>query len=307
MELAQQLKLKMFDIEKNTDKLLEILSASNILDKEFCHREKALREAEKMPGSAVSIISDRYYNLAHEIKSLAFLRSFGNVTMSEDSKHQAGCDYALNNHYQIECVCSTAGNTGKNGLDKSSLLKNLNGAPIDYAKQKRIIFLRLTSSIKSKLDFYHNGIKKGHIHSDKPYIIFLGLGPLAYELLDSDYGTEITGILLGKGNPTITIDVSCGKILETGYAYEPEVANHNKKMINCNIFCLPEYRDISGIIVSEAGLAEEYSHENTWLFINPFANHKITKKDFWGIVYWDGNAETGYSPRRKGRKINCLI
>ena len=62
-----------------------------------------------MKESEISQFNDRYYNLAHEIKSFHFLQQFGCLLISEDSRGIAGCDCKLNERYQIECVCSSVG------------------------------------------------------------------------------------------------------------------------------------------------------------------------------------------------------
>ena len=55
-----------------------------------------------MPGSQISYISDTYYSLAHEIKALQFLNSFGEIFVADDSHGRPGCDFVLHEKYQIE-------------------------------------------------------------------------------------------------------------------------------------------------------------------------------------------------------------
>lgn len=293
----------MFDLEKNTEKLLDVLKSSNISLKEFHHRERNLREAEALPGSAISSVSDRYYSLAHEIKSMAFLQNFGIISVAEDANHHAGCDFILNDHYQIECVCCSAGNAAEeSGLASMASLNNLDGKIIDYGREKAILYSRLTNSIKEKTDFFSRHVKKGTLNPQKPYIIFLGLGSLSLELFAGEFGIEITSILFGKGNPTFLLDPSTGKLHDNGYTHEKFLRKYNGAMLDCNIFMNSAYNCVSGIIVSAADLSEEYSAENTWMFINPFACTHIIKKDFSGMVYWDKTAQE-YYPRRKYRRI----
>lgn len=98
------------------------------------------------------------------------------------------------------------------------------------------------------------------------------------------------------------VDPSTGDLRNNGYAHEKFLRKYNGAMLDCNIFMNSAYNCVSGIIVSAADLSEEYSTENTWMFINPFANKRIKKKDFGGMVYWDKTAQE-YCPRRKYRRI----
>lgn len=294
----------MFSLEKNTHQLLEILSSCAVSDEEFEYRKDSLDRACRHCGSVIGDISNPYYNLAHEIRSFHFLRQFGTLDISEDCKHQAGCDCLLNNKYQIECVCSSAGeNTEKNGLSELCTKNNLNGQLVDYGKKKEILYCRLTSSIKEKLDFYKKHVAKGTINPGMPYIIFLGLGKLSYELFPGDNGIEFTSILYGKGNPTLSIDTSTGHVLNCGYEHNHSLVNHNNAEINCNIFSSEGYRCISGIIISSAGLEENYTSENTWLFLNPNAEINIVSHDFFDMVYWDLYSKFEYGPYRAGKRI----
>ena len=294
----------MVSLEKNTNQLLEMLISCEVSDTEFEHRKNALKAAHRDYEAAISDISNRYYSLAHEIRSFHFLKQFGALIISEDSKHESGCDFLLNNTFQIECVCSSAGkDTEKNGFSKLCTRNNLNGQLVDYGKKKEILYCRLTSSIKEKLNFYEEHIKKGATNPDMPYIIFLGLGALSHELFPGENGIEFTSILYGKGNPTLLIDTATGQTLNCGYAHNRALVNHNNAEINCNIFSSEEYRCISGIMISAAGLEEKYTFENTWLFLNPNAKIKIASHDFSDMVCWDMYSKFEYGPYRSGKQI----
>lgn len=286
-------------ISPTTAELLHILKSMPICSEEFNYRLGRLKVAEKKKGSAINTISDAYYTLAHEIMCFPFLSLFGNIRVSEDHNGEAGCDYLLNDKYQIECVCSTPGTTD-NGMKE---LCQHDGKLFDYGKKQEILYTRLTSSIRSKLQFYQGHISNGTLHPDKPYIIFLGLGALATEMFCESEGFAFLGFLLGKGNPTLSINAKTGKLQNTGYSFRQWIHNHNNAEIDANIFCAKDYQCISGVIISSAVLGETYTPENTWLFINPFAKQKIVKKDFWGIHYWAVNKDMSYSAKCKGRSL----
>ena len=285
-------------IQDITKMLIDNLKLCDISDDELAYRKAVLEDAQKLPGSEINCVSDRYYNLAHEIKSFLFLRDFGSVKIAEDSKHSSGCDCILDDKYQIECVCCSAG-------EKSAGLHELcvENVLVDYAKKEKILHCRLTSVIKAKHDFYVKNIKNGSIDSDKPYIIFIGLGSLAYEMFSGEKGIEYTSILFGKGDLLFSRDTETGSLISSGYSHNAYLINHNNAKINCNIFCSEEYRSISGIIISAADINEPYTYENTWLFLNPMANIKIPRTLFSSIVCWDRYSDSVYGPYKDDAKI----
>ena len=291
------------EISEYTENMRRILLRSGLPSDEINFRMERLKHAESLPGSQISIISDSYYSLTHEIKALQFLNSFGKVCVANDSHHQAGCDYVLNEKYQIECVCSTAGDAGTNGLAQFCVYNTL-GKLIDYGKKEILLYSRLTSSLRDKKEFYNKHIHAGTMSSSLPYIIFLGLGPLSQEMMIDlgMNGIELTGILLGKGNPTITINPETQEIVGEGYAFRPQIEKWNHQLIDSAIFCNPEYTGISGILFSSADLYEEYTNQNTWLFTNPYAINKITKKDFRNLTYWAADRGMMYRAYRNGKR-----
>lgn len=107
------------------------------------------------------------------------------------------------------------------------------------------------------------------MNASLPYIIFLGLGSLAMEIISGDNGIEFTSILLGKGLPTITINTETHEIVGQGYTFQPTIEKWNKQVIDSAVFCNPKYTCVSGVLISDADLYEEYNGYNTWLFINP--------------------------------------
>ncbi len=169
---------------------------------------------------------------------------------------------------------------------------------------KSFLLSRLTNSISKKLQFYDDHFKNKTINPEYPYLIFLGLGALSNELFLGDYGIEFTSVLFGKGDPTVSIDMDTGLMTPSGYTHNENIIKHNKATIKCNIFCEEEYRCISGIIISSAKMYEEYTVDNTWLFLNPNADVKVNTKDFSNIVYWDLYGESLYGPYKDGQKIS---
>ena len=270
-----------------TEKLISVLEKLNVPEKERLYRHEQLEKAEKLKTKNMGGTSDRYYQLAHEIKSLDFLSHFGSPQLSSDFGHKAGADIVFG-EYQIECVCASPGSkTAENGFDKLCTINNL-GELVVYNEREDIILTRLTSVLKEKRDFFIKHCNEGSMSKDKPYIIFIGLGSLAIEFSAEENGMALLGILFGKGRPTITIDAS-GNIIGTGYEHRTEIKKQSfDKTVDlpCNYFLDEEYRCVSGIIFSEEWY-EDYDLQNTWLFINPFSDNPINTDDFPGLIYWN--------------------
>ena len=281
--------------------LHEQLESLDLPQKELTHRCAALTQA--LNNSTKVKIDTRYYNLAHEIKALHFLRKFGEIEPALDYKHTDGCDVILEDRYQIEFVCTSPGEKENKSEYDRLTVRNKKGFILgDYTEKERFLFTRITNALKNKRIFYNEHVEKGTISKDKPYLVFLGLGELAIDMFCGDYGIDLTGVLLGKGCPTITISGD-GKVINRGYTHNENFPKYNGATIDCNLFCQEEYRCISGVIFSEADLFTDYTTQNTWLFLNPFAKNKIRKKDFPGMVYWSANKYGDYSPRRNGKRI----
>lgn len=288
------------EISKYSEQLISALGELGLSDKEVKYRCKNLIHAES-ELSCINVVGERYFSLAHEIKSIAFLQQFGETRISHDCSHKPGCDLILNDKYYIECVCASAGDVEKNGFEKYSF-KNTRGEVVDYGEKKNILYSRLTTVIKEKLDFYEKH-KGESIPPDKPYIIFVGLGSLAYEMFAETNGFALTAILFGRGNPTLTFDSSLEKAPEWGYSHNEVLIKWNGQTIDCNIFCSPDYRCVSAILFSEADLNDKYDATNTWLFINPNATNELIKKDFEGLVYWCASQDGRYFARKRGHIV----
>ena len=229
---------------------------------------------------------------------MQFLGELWTTEISKDSHSASGCDCFFQGKYNIEFVCSSGGDTTKNELHKYC---KKDGRMINYGVKEQLLLARLSNSITNKKEFYlkHAGDKRLMEH---PYIIFIGLGELAIEAMLEDYGIDICGLLLGKGNQSITVDNATGQIISTQYEFRPEIEKRPGVRINANIWCDPDYNDISGIIVSEATIYEPYTKDNTWIFLNPFAKQKIESKDFKNVVCWiEENGE--YYPVENGKRI----
>lgn len=284
---SMDLKIARNQLQKLTDELETCINNSTYLsDKEKKHRIKNLRTAKEDDiNGKVYPISNRYVQLAHEIKSMDFISNFGNISVALDSQAKAGCDILLDNYYQIECVCCSSGNsTFENKLREYQIF---DGSLVDYKEKKKLLNSRLTSVIESKKEFYYSHVEKKTISSDKPYIIFISLGTLAYDMFLGENGIEFLDILLGKGDLKYIYDNNLDKIVDATYTHEETLEKWNGAKLNCNIFQSTNYACISSIILTDANIYEKYDLHNTWMFLNPLAQVPLEMDIFLTMNYWE--------------------
>ena len=212
--------------------LYTVLGDAEIPDAERTFRKQRLQQAADLANQ--DPFANRFFQLAHEIRSLAFLPQYGNTRMAYDSKQEGGADFVLNGAVYVECVCASPGrNVQESGLDPLLVRNTVNSAGlIDYAEKNRLLKARLTNSLQNKVHFYQKHLDRS-IPSGQPYVIFLSPGYLTYEWFEEEYGAALTEILLGRGQPTITINVETGKVVASGYAHENSLPKYNGAAINC--------------------------------------------------------------------------
>ncbi len=264
--------------EEHTSTLINIIQNSSINKEEKKYRETQLLNIYyKMKEK--NEIDNRYYNLSHEIRYLEFLSHYGNLKIANDRKSESGCDFLLNDQYQIECVCSSSGDEKANGFDKF-----YGNGIFDYNEKENIILTRLTNSINEKLIFYYGHLVNGTILKNKPYIIFLGLGNLSNGFFPGKFGFALNKILFGVGYEQFHFKED--KVIKKDYSHKHRIINHNGSDIDCNIFANERYLCVSAIIFTTASLPEKYDKKNTFLFINPFSRYKVKAKFFDDMIYW---------------------
>jgi len=283
---------------RDMSELYEILETSGLCSQEIKSRKERLENSvELIRKTNKRIYYNQYHQRTHEIRSIPFLKQFGSLKIAEDYKHSQGCDFTLNNEIFIECVCSSEGDAEKNGL---SLTLHKEGI-FDYTKKRILLNIRFISSLCAKVDFYYKRVGKSIIEN-KPYIIFLSPGSLTHEWFEGNHGMALTDILFGRGNKTLIFDTTTNQIISSGYSHNESIIKHNGKILDCNLFLNNKFKCVSAILLTTA-LGEKYTNENTFLFINPFAQQKIHESSFPGLIYWKANKKGNYAPYRKGRVL----
>ena len=282
--------------ERNLRELFGILDNSNLSKTEITYRKSQLKLCvDRIAERETREDYNRYNQLAHEIESYAFLKRFGQVKMSEDSKSQPGCDLLLSNTIYIECVCATAGDA-----EKSGLASYMGEGSFDYRKKRQLINERFISSLSAKVEFY-NTHKNKSILPDKPYVIFLSPGSLIYEWFEEWNGMALLDVLLGKGDPTILVNIEKDEIRDGGYSHNSLLQKYNGAPLDCNLFLNQDFNCVSAILLSTI-LGERYSENNTFLFINPFATRPIEEGVFEDLIVWksiDGKEYASYYGKKR--------
>lgn len=281
-------------IKQYNNHLCKLLEDVGLDNKEIMYRKRNLERAFPQ-GKHIIEIGHRYYELAHEIKAMSFLSNMGKVNISRDSVGERGCDCVFSEKYDVEFVCCSLGQHPESfrKVFQESSMK-------EYKESADFIISRLTNSVKSKTEKY---LSENSLGERGPFIIFLGLGELSYGAMLGSYGMEVLSFLVGKGERTFLVDLETGEIIRSGYVYQPEFKKPlNGAIINADIWDDENYNCVSALIVSDADIDEDYSYDNTWMYINPNADNKITIKDFEGIIYWKTKGEEN-TPYKKYRKI----
>ncbi len=265
--------------------------------KEKAHRkDKLLTACDQLFKKRTMQTRDRVLQLTHELESYLFLLSRGSVKMASDRHFEAGADFFYHDMVSIESVCATFGDLGKSGL--SGLLGE---GYFDYNEKRRLLNARLTNSLCEKAKFFYEHEKRGSTITS-PYIIFLSLGMLAYEWFEEKYGMALTDVLLGRGNPTIAYNSTTGEIRDAGYSHTETFRKSNGSEITSNLFLCPDFRCVSGILLATR-CVEQYSSQNTFLYINPFATVSVDPILFGDIVYWKADSSGRYQPYQNGNLL----
>lgn len=277
--------------------LCKMMEDIGLDDKEIIYRKRNLEKAFPKDEN-IEDIDHRFYELVHEIKAMSFLSNLGKVKVARDSVGEPGCDCIFAEKYDVEFVCCSLGKHPESfkTVFQESFMK-------DYKETAEFILSRLTNSVKYKTEKY---LSENSIGKRDPFIIFLGLGELSYGAMLGSYGMEILSFLVGKGERTFSVDLNTGEVIRSGYVYKPDFKKPlNGATIKSDIWGDESYNCVSALIVSDADVDEDYSFENTWMFINPNAHNKIIIKDFWGIIYWKNKGEEN-TPYKKYRKNDII-
>lgn len=270
-------------------------------EKEYKYRENILNKAfsETM---VTGLISDSFYSIAHEIKSIDLFNRLGEVHVMLDSSDEPGIDLIYDRN-QIECVIATAGK-GKN-FDKICESGYQQSGVFDYNEKFRQISLRIIQSLVKKRDKFYIDLKKEVVNDSLPFSIFISLGSLSQEWFSGKNYFDATRFLLGVWHPSIMIDTKTGKqIGDPSYSYHPQIVNNNESDVTTNFFGDKNNEIVSSVILTDASLFHEYTNSNTVIFTNPFAVNRVKLKNFKGYTYWNVYSGNQYGPKRNGKRLS---
>lgn len=291
--------LEVEDYARYSESLFSRFESATPADaREIEYRKNVFSEIiTKLREKKLTVDRDRFLQKTHEIESFLFLQSRGEVRLSSDHCGEAGADMLFNNDIYVECVCSSPGDAEKSGLMK---YLGLVGS-FDYNEKSRLLNARFTSSLCEKANFYYKHQGKS-IDAKKPYVVFLSPGMLKYGYFEEDYGMALTDILVGRGNPSITISNATGEIIRSGYTHVETFEKWNGSKITSNLFLCPYFRCVSGVLFSVGG-TESYTTDNTFLYLNPYATNPVDPLLFGDVAYWKASPSREYQPFRNGRLI----
>ena len=98
-------------ISRQLCELYTVLGDAEIPDAERTFRKQHLQRAADLSNQ--DPFANTFFQLAHEIRSLAFLPQYGNTRMAYDSKHEGGADFVVMNGPDEQFVSGLAmGATG---------------------------------------------------------------------------------------------------------------------------------------------------------------------------------------------------
>ncbi len=289
------------DIETRINLLLcQFDSVSMIHDREKAYRKKQINIAFENYKTERTIESlDRLLQLTHEIESYLFLSQIGKTVLSSDAKSTPGADILFNNHIFVECVCMAVGDASLSGLSEYLGFGNY-----DYNKKSGLINERITNSLKNKTDFYYKHVGKS-IPDNAPYIILLSPGILRYGWFEEEYGMALSEVTLGRGNPTLYFDRKTGKYVSSDYSHTDSFKKWNNADIDSNYFLDRRNGCVSGIMLATE-ILQNYSVDDVFLHLNPYAANLVDPLEFGDMVYWTKNQQGRYQAFKRGMPINTF-
>ena len=143
----------------------------------------------------------------------------------------------------------------------------------------------------------------GIVKKYEPCIIFISLGDIAPDFFSGKYGFDFLNVLIGKSHLTLRIDKNSNKLIDSYYSHVEKIKKQNGSLIDANFFTDINNEHISGILFTDAYICDLYNKDNTFLFLNPYANNKVKVKDFSDLIYWKGNSNMEYIPRYRGYNL----
>lgn len=290
--------------EESMDIVMNILNESNISDKK--------NRIDRITNIYNKMLKEKnpdreFYSLAHEIKGYDFINSFGDASLSNDEKHKAGPDITFGK-YRIECVCCSEGSILDAGYAEYSIIHTRKKTKIiNYNKTREFLLPRLTNSLITKKEkIVYNYIENNIIKFDEYPIIFISLGELNIDFHSGTYAENFLEILIGKGPLTYVFDRESKKLIDCYWQKNETIKKNNGNElvdVPANFFNNGN-KKISGIIFSTANIYEKYTLNNTFLFLNPYAENQIDINDFKNIIYWRCNEKNEYIPMKNNVNLS---
>ncbi|MCF7926321.1 MAG: hypothetical protein K9L74_01925 [Candidatus Izimaplasma sp.] len=224
--------------------------------------------------------TQEFYSVLHELKTYEFLarKGFKPKTANDD---KAGPDFLCDLGY-IECVITTKGSSSNKDLVEKQLSGDIN--------RYKAILPRILGKLRDKNCKTNEYINNLIIDEVQPVFICIHPGYFIFEY-NSDLNIDlIMNALYGASNRLLRINYKQENIKDYDFSGITKIRD---KEIKTNIFALDEYKNITGVILSNSYFREKYEDDDFLFFLNPNTTRKIDMKKLEEITYlkkiYDGN------------------
>ena len=241
-------------------------SCSNIInqtnDKNLKKKKKNLEFAYKRVQETDNCEIQEFFSVAHELRTYELLKKLNKQVLANNDD-KAGVDFVCNLG-NIECVTF---NMPKDDNSKKILNGNMN--------RYKAYEPRVSQAINEKLNKYRTYILKNQIDKNLPNIICLNSGICGYDIHSSTFLNACERIIYGLGDDTLFINRETKEEF-WGRSFQDKIIKPNGKEIETNLFSNKAYNIISGVLLIDNLVDENYSRPI--LYINPNAKIKIDKR-----------------------------
>lgn len=155
------------------------------------------------------------------------------------------------------------------------------------------ILLRFTHAIKTKYDQYQEGLKKGIINENEPYIIAVNGGGVCHSVPEKEV-PYIVRSLFPYGNQVIVFDKKSRKPVDSFHEYRDTINKINGEPVQTNFFEDRTYSGISAVIYSYSNVVIHPKKIGIEIHFvrNPLAENKLPHGIFrFGREWWVENDE----------------
>ena len=197
----------------------------------------------------------------------------GNVLLEKGLELESGNegpDFIIPNIAYIECVAPTKGDPTKNdSVPEMYIAEKLDKIVVQNVPVDKMI-LRISQSIKEKVNHYKKWKGKKWFNENTPFIIAINTADLGH--VDNSCMPNVLKTLFGFQYMQINI-----KNRSTSYSYRDDVKKESNKVVPVNYFSNPDFNFVSGVLFSNKNVLNHPKKiGDDCIFVNnPFAKNII--------------------------------